>query len=389
MMPSKSAAYFEIGDVILWGKYKNKKGKIVSFGKDEKGQPTVEIEPVPKGQKQNKTMTLFKIRKGDPDKTAANIVSLYCQKHAAPWGSMENPDMTSTPTAISSRVAARYLKAYAEREGKQVLHVYEQLVKTTEVLTRNHAFYERAPKDSEVKADAVDSVRSQLDLSLALAEQLVINLNGFFKKYQPVTEYKKRNFDTLQKQWALWRRDIDAFTTSATKYLKAADPEGYFWPVNLVEQMIIVASTVAHGAYQLTMPDLKGPEVDPKANKLDELRAFATGKAVGIARKVVQDLGRDKKSVANFVYALLEDTNLTTVSQGMGGALGATGNDEQAGDLAVHVGRMISWDAKFAIGVSYAALKAVGDPSKAEVLLAEAANFMKKLDSKRRRPAHS
>jgi hypothetical protein len=142
-------------------------------------------------------------------------------------------------------------------------------------------------------------------------------------------------------------------------------------------------------SYQLTMPDLRGPEVDPKANKLDELRAFATGKAVGIARKVVQDLGRDKKSVANFVYALLEDTNLTTVSQGMGGALGATGNDEQAGDLAVHVGRMISWDAKFAIGVSYAALKAVGDPSKAEVLLAEAANFMKKLDSKRRRPAHS
>jgi hypothetical protein len=163
-MPSKSAAYFEIGDVILWGKYKNKKGKIVSFGKDEKGQPTVEIEPVPKGQKQNKTMTLFKIRKGEPDKTAANIASLYCQKHAAPWGSMENPDMTSTPTAISSRVAARYLKAYAEREGKQVLHVYEQLVKTTEVLTRNHAFYERAPKDSEVKADAVvpaNDARSQ------------------------------------------------------------------------------------------------------------------------------------------------------------------------------------------------------------------------------------
>jgi len=57
------ASFFNVGDVILYGKYKNKKGRILSFGQDAKGNPTVTLEPVPKGRKQNKTMTLFKIWK--------------------------------------------------------------------------------------------------------------------------------------------------------------------------------------------------------------------------------------------------------------------------------------------------------------------------------------
>lgn len=57
------AAFFNVGDVILFGKYKNKAGRIVSFGQDAKGNPTVTIEPIPKGRKQNKTFSLFKIWK--------------------------------------------------------------------------------------------------------------------------------------------------------------------------------------------------------------------------------------------------------------------------------------------------------------------------------------
>jgi|GEM_PF-2440754 len=53
--------YFEIGDIILYGKYKNKKARIVAWGKDHKGNPTVEIEPIPKGRKKNKTLGLFRI----------------------------------------------------------------------------------------------------------------------------------------------------------------------------------------------------------------------------------------------------------------------------------------------------------------------------------------
>lgn len=71
------SSYFNVGDLILWGKYKNKKGKIVGFGKDEKGQPTVEIEPIPKGQKKNQTLTLFKVRKAPAEKTASRVAARF------------------------------------------------------------------------------------------------------------------------------------------------------------------------------------------------------------------------------------------------------------------------------------------------------------------------
>lgn len=71
-LPSKIAArylqasgYFSIGDFVLYGKYKNKRGKVVSFGKDKWGNPTIEIEPVPKGRKQNKILGLYKIWRAD------------------------------------------------------------------------------------------------------------------------------------------------------------------------------------------------------------------------------------------------------------------------------------------------------------------------------------
>ncbi len=59
--PEKVGAFFNVGDLILYGKYKNKKGRIVQFSTNDKGQPIVEIEPIPKGRKKNKVMGLFKI----------------------------------------------------------------------------------------------------------------------------------------------------------------------------------------------------------------------------------------------------------------------------------------------------------------------------------------
>jgi len=51
------------GDPVLYGKYKNKRGLIKEFKKDEKsGDPIVVIEPNPKGRKQDKELKLFKIR---------------------------------------------------------------------------------------------------------------------------------------------------------------------------------------------------------------------------------------------------------------------------------------------------------------------------------------
>jgi len=55
------ASYFNVGDVVRFGKYKNKSGKIVAAYLDEKGHPVVEIEPIPKGRKQNKVIQLYRI----------------------------------------------------------------------------------------------------------------------------------------------------------------------------------------------------------------------------------------------------------------------------------------------------------------------------------------
>ena len=70
-------AYFEVGDFIYYGKYKNHVGKIVAFGADKWGNPTIEVEPVPKGRKQNKVLGLFRVwRKDVKDKTMAERAKL-------------------------------------------------------------------------------------------------------------------------------------------------------------------------------------------------------------------------------------------------------------------------------------------------------------------------
>lgn len=57
--------HFGVGDIVLYGKYKNHRGRIVKFDKDKWGNPTVEVEPIPKGRKQNKVFGLFKIWRAD------------------------------------------------------------------------------------------------------------------------------------------------------------------------------------------------------------------------------------------------------------------------------------------------------------------------------------
>lgn len=61
----KTAGYFSIGDEILYGKWKNKRGRIVAFSKDHWGNPVVEVEPIPKGRKKNKILNLFHFWRAD------------------------------------------------------------------------------------------------------------------------------------------------------------------------------------------------------------------------------------------------------------------------------------------------------------------------------------
>jgi hypothetical protein len=57
----RRSSFFNINDIILYGKWKNHKARIVGFGQDDHGNPTVEIEPIPKGRKKNKVLGLYKI----------------------------------------------------------------------------------------------------------------------------------------------------------------------------------------------------------------------------------------------------------------------------------------------------------------------------------------
>ncbi len=67
---AKLSRYFKVGDLVLMGKYKSSRGRIVGFGEDKWGNPTVEIEPIPKGRKQNKVIGLFKIWRADVKEAA-------------------------------------------------------------------------------------------------------------------------------------------------------------------------------------------------------------------------------------------------------------------------------------------------------------------------------
>lgn len=59
------ASYFNLGDIVLYGRWKNHRGRIIGFGQDKWGNPTVTIEPIPLGRKQPKTFGLFKIWKAE------------------------------------------------------------------------------------------------------------------------------------------------------------------------------------------------------------------------------------------------------------------------------------------------------------------------------------
>jgi len=91
MYQDSGGSYLNVGDVVLYGKFKNAKGRIKSFGKNEKGDPTIEVQPVdadlkPK-QGQPKTLTLLKVRKLTKEAAmAGNVAQRFWSKTAAGIG---------------------------------------------------------------------------------------------------------------------------------------------------------------------------------------------------------------------------------------------------------------------------------------------------------------
>ena len=84
--------YFDIGTIVLYGKYKNHHGKIVGFSQDHWGNPQIEVEPIPKGRKQNKVIGLYKIWRADvKEKALADEQAKLAQRIVARYKAATSP----------------------------------------------------------------------------------------------------------------------------------------------------------------------------------------------------------------------------------------------------------------------------------------------------------
>lgn len=110
---SLNGGYLNIGDLILYGKFKNARGRITGFGKNDKGDPTVLIQPVDKDgnakKGQPKELVMLKVRKIQPSKKEACM-------------------------SIEQRVVARYVAAslglgQTWENGKVRIHRYANFYK--------------------------------------------------------------------------------------------------------------------------------------------------------------------------------------------------------------------------------------------------------------------
>jgi len=90
MYQDSSGSYLNVGDVVLYGKFKNAKGRIKSFGKNEKGDPTIEVQPIDSDFKpkkgQPKTLTLLKVRKLPKKASARRVVARFLQARGVALG---------------------------------------------------------------------------------------------------------------------------------------------------------------------------------------------------------------------------------------------------------------------------------------------------------------
>ena len=135
---SKLAGYYSVDDVILYGKYKNKKGRVVGIGKDEKGNPTIDVDPIPKGQKKTKTLSVLKVWHADPEKRAVVEDGPTAPTEFEQLMQKEFPSFEDTVTTL----VAKYQEKHKDQDGnthyeyseKQVQHRDREKAKRIEGL---------------------------------------------------------------------------------------------------------------------------------------------------------------------------------------------------------------------------------------------------------------
>jgi len=85
-------ASFKPGDYILFGKFRNKRARVIRIFNDERGIPYIEVQPVPKGRKKNR------------------IFGLYTIRHMTPEAILESQQLEAAERALVQRVAQRYFE---------------------------------------------------------------------------------------------------------------------------------------------------------------------------------------------------------------------------------------------------------------------------------------
>ncbi len=75
--------YIQVGQTVLYGKFKNRPALVKKIFKDDRGVIMIELEPVPKGRKKNRIMSLFSVWKLPEDRAmdqAVKVAGLYAGK---------------------------------------------------------------------------------------------------------------------------------------------------------------------------------------------------------------------------------------------------------------------------------------------------------------------
>jgi hypothetical protein len=103
-----AAAFFNVGDLVMMGKFLNVPAKIVAFHDDGRGNPLVELQPLNKSPHKTKTIALFKIRRA-PLATRLAVRYLKC----ANWMPMNKKSID----LIGARVAEQYIQAADDMEA--------------------------------------------------------------------------------------------------------------------------------------------------------------------------------------------------------------------------------------------------------------------------------
>jgi len=205
--------YFELGDIVTYGKYKNHRGKIVNFGKDKWGNPTVEVEPIPKGRKQNKVFGLFKIWRADVKEKAlaeqaakegltARVIARFEQAKGTPRGwehRKEKDDFTEQNIPPEYLVLWRKLKnrfkgTPHERAEQFMEYVEEHPGENTEALQEN------ADKEvAKMTREWAQKHREQVKLEKECDKTQTKYEDAWYKEQERATK-EKNNLKQLQEK---------------------------------------------------------------------------------------------------------------------------------------------------------------------------------------------